>query len=145
MEINKSCPIVYKNVDKNIIRINAMIIFTFLLVFLFTQNSVCLVVIATDFTIRVFFGLKYSPICFFIKRGLRMSGVKPHLINAGPKIFAARIGLGLSIAVVLTFFLGYTTVSVVLAVVFIIAVGLEAFFNYCLACEIYPYYSKFFG
>jgi len=145
MAVNKSCPIVFKRVDKNIIRINALIIFSFISCYILTLNPVLLVLILADFIIRVFFGLKYSPICFFIKRGLRVSGVKPHLINAGPKIFAARIGLIFSISVLISYLFGYTTLSIVLASVFLIAVGLEAFFNYCLACEIYPYYYGIFG
>jgi len=145
MPVNKSCPIVYKSVDKHIIRVNAIIVFTFLLGFIFTSNPMLILMVLGDFVIRVFFGLKYSPICFFIKRGLRMSGVKPHLINAGPKIFAARIGLIFSALTFLTSLLGFTFLSTTIALVFIIAVGLEAFFNYCLACEIYPYYNKYFG
>jgi len=145
MSVNKSCPVVNKSVDKHIIRVNAVIVFTFLLAFIFTSNAIFILVVLGDFIIRVFFGLKYSPICFFIKKGLRMSGVKPHLINAGPKIFAARIGLIFSALTFLTYFSGFTFLSTTIAVVFIIAVGLEAFFNYCLACEIYPYYNKYFG
>jgi len=145
MSVNKSCPVVFKSVDKHIIRVNAVIVFTFLLAFIFTSNSIFILMVLGDFIIRVFFGLKYSPICFFIKRGLRMSGVKPHLINAGPKIFAARIGLIFSSLTFLTYISGFTFLSTTIAVVFIIAVGLEAFFNYCLACEIYPYYNKYFG
>ncbi len=145
MSVNKSCPIVFKSVDKHIIRVNAIIVFTFLFGFITTGNLMLILMVLGDFVIRVFFGLKYSPICFFIKRGLRLSGVKPHLINAGPKIFAARIGLLFSLLTVATSLLGLTLLSSTIAVVFIIAVGLEAFFNYCLACEIFPYYNKYFG
>jgi len=145
MEVNKSCPIVYKNVDKNIVRINAIVIFSFLMGFITTFNPLFLVLIVSDFIIRVFFGLKYSPICFTIKNGLNISGVKPHLINAGPKIFAARLGLVLSIIIIVSFLTGYSTFSLIVSIILSIAVGLEAFFNYCLACEIYPYYYKYFG
>ena len=145
MSVNKSCPIVFKQVDKHIIRVNAIIVFAFLLGFIFTGNPLMILMVLGDFIIRVFFGLKYSPICFFIKRALRLSGVKPHLINAGPKIFAAKIGLILAVCILIASFLGFNFLATTIALIFIIAVGLEAFFNYCLACEIFPYYNKYFG
>jgi len=104
-----------------------------------------ILVVLGDFIIRVFWGLKFSPICFIIKKVLRLSGVKPHLINAGPKIFAAKIGLIFAVSVLIATFFGFTFLATTIALIFIIAVGLEAFFNYCLACEIFPYYNKYFG
>ncbi len=145
MEISKSCPIEYKTVDKNIIRINAMIIFSFLVFFILTYNPVFLILILGDFVIRVFFGLKYSPICFVIKRILRLSGVKPHKINAGPKTFAAKIGLLFAISSLIAYVAGWEYISIGIASVFLIATGLEAFFNFCLACQIYPYFKKLVG
>ncbi len=142
MAVSKSCPIEYKTVDKNIIRVNAMIVFSFLVLFVVSSNPAYLVIIGIDFIIRVFFGLKYSPICFVIKRILRLSGVKPHKINAGPKTFAAKIGLLFSVFSLTAYMLGMETISIGIAVVFLIATGLEAFLNYCLACQIYPYYKK---
>ena len=145
MSVNKSCPIVFRLVDKHIIRVNAIIVFAFLLGFIFTGNPLMILVVLGDFIIRVFWGLKFSPICFFIKRALRLSGVKPHLINAGPKIFAAKIGLIFAVSILSATFFGFTFLATAIALIFIIAVGLEAFFNYCLACELYPYYNKYFG
>ncbi len=145
MTVSKSCPIEYKTVDKNIIRVNAMIVFSFLVLFVVSFNPAYLIMIGIDFIIRVFFGLKYSPICFVIKRILRLSGVKPHKINAGPKTFAAKVGLLFSILSLGTYILGWENLSLGIVVVFMIATGLEAFLNYCLACQIYPYYKKLLG
>ncbi len=143
MSISKSCPIEYKTVDKNIVRVNAMIIFSFLLLFVVTFNPAILIMIGIDFVIRVFPGLKYSPICFVIKKVLRLSGIKPHRINAGPKRFAAKIGLGFTVITGVGYALGLHTTVLIISLIFMIAVGMEAFFNYCLACELYPYFKKY--
>ncbi len=145
MAISKSCPIEYKTVDKNIIRINAMLIFSFLLLFIITFNSMFLIMIGMDFIIRVFFGLKYSPFCFIVKRILRISGVKPHKINAGPKTFAAKIGLIFTVMTSLFYFMGYMNIALTISLIFLIATGMDAFFNYCVACQLYPYYKKITG
>ena len=145
MSINKSCPVVFEQVDKNILKINALIIFSFLLWFVISYNPVFLFLITVDFIIRVFFGLKYSPICFFIKRGLRLSGVQPHLTNAGPKIFAARVGLMFSTLALIFYFSGFPILTIGISLVFLTAVGMDVFFNICVACNLYPYFYKYFG
>lgn len=142
MSISRSCPIEYKTVDKNIIRINAFIVFSMLLLFIISSNWMFLLMIGTDFFIRVFFGLKYSPVCFLIKRVLRLSGVKPHRINAGPKTFAARIGLMFTVLISISFVLGFSTITLMISLIFLAASGMEALFDFCMACKIYPYYNK---
>ncbi|HEB62561.1 MAG TPA: DUF4395 domain-containing protein [Bacteroidetes bacterium] len=145
MAVSKSCPIEYKTVDKNIIRVNAMIVFSFLLLFIITFNPMFLMMIAMDYIIRVFIDIKYSPICFVIKRILKLSGVKPHRINAGPKSFAAKIGFIFTTMISIAFILGFNVTALVISAIFLIATGMDAFLNYCIACQIYPFYKKIVG
>jgi hypothetical protein len=76
---------------------------------------------------------------------LRLSGVQPHLINAGPKIFAARVGLILSFLAIFSYFLGFVSLTIGISLVFLLAVGMDVFLNICIACNLYPYYYKYFG
>ena len=140
MAINKSCPVDFKMVDKNIIRLNALIIFSLLLLFVVTGNTLILTIIMADFIIRVFFGLKYSPFCYCIKKLLHLAGTKPHKINAGSKIFAAKIGLLFSVLIMLFILLDMHVTAKVIAVIFLIASGMDVFFDFCIACKLYPYY-----
>ena len=143
MAINKSCPLDFKKVDKNIIRLNALIIFSLLLLFVLTGSTVILMIVLIDFIIRVFFGLKYSPFCFCIKRLLHLTGIKPHKINAGSKKFAAKIGLIFSLMITVFMLLNMPVATKIIAVIFLIASGMDVFFDFCIACKLYPYYRHF--
>jgi hypothetical protein len=65
------------------------------------------------------------------------------MINAGPKIFAARIGLIFSALIVLTYLLNAKILAFIIAGILGLFSFLEAFFGLCVACEIYPYIYRF--
>jgi hypothetical protein len=64
------------------------------------------------------------------------------LINAGPKIFAARIGLVFSVIILLATLIGLITTALVFATILGIFSFLEAAFGICVACKLYPYVYK---
>jgi hypothetical protein len=142
MAENDSCPVDLKTVDKNLVRANAFFVFSMILIYILTNNYIFIFIILIDFALKVFFGVKYSPISRTIKYLLRKASVKIQLIDAWPKIFAAKIGLILAIIITICHFSDLTFPALIFALIFLIASGLEAFFNYCLACFIYPYYKK---
>lgn len=144
MTIDKSCPIEFKSIDLHVVRLNALFVFLFSILFLFTKIETFIYMVAIDFTIRVFFGSQYSPVCIIIKKILNLSGIQPELINAGPKTFAAKIGFILSILIFISSLFNFNILSVIIVSFLIFASGLEAIFNFCLACKIYPYFKKFF-
>ncbi|MGE5355180.1 MAG: DUF4395 domain-containing protein [Deltaproteobacteria bacterium] len=138
----ESCPVELKSINKKIVRANAFVVFLFVTLFLITQSTLIIGFIAIDFFIKVFFGARYSPVsiinCFFIRK----AKLKPQMIDAGPKIFAARIGLVLSILIVIFHLTGLYIPSLVFTLFLMSASSLEAFFDICLACLIYPWFSK---
>ena len=135
--MQESCPIVNERVDEKIVRLNGLLVFIGLLSFVFFSYKWLILIVTADFFIRVFFGLKNSPICSFIKLGLDKTHSKPHLINAGPKKFAAKIGLFLTSTLSLLYIFNFETAGQVLGIISLIAVGAEVFFNYCVACKVY--------
>ena len=140
--MEKSCPIVYQRVDENITRLNAFIVFTGLVLFVFFPIKWIIIPITTDFIIRVFFGVKNSPICHGLKWGLNKMQEEPHLVNAGPKQFAAKIGLALTSTLSLLYIFDFTLTYEIIGVISFIAVGAEAFFGYCIACKVYNLLQK---
>lgn len=135
--MEESCPIVYHRVDENITRLNAFIVFAGLLLFVFFPIKWIIIPITADFAIRVFFGVKNSPICHGIKWTLNKMQEEPHLVNAGPKQFAAKIGLTLTLLLSILYIFDFTLTSQVIGAISFIAVGAEAFFGYCVACKVY--------
>lgn len=144
MSADKSCPVDLKTVDKNMVRSNAFFVFVIIMIYLLTGNPVLILIILIDFAIRVFPGVKYSPVSRIIKYLLRKASIKPQLIDAWPKIFAAKIGLMLAIIITVFHFTNFSIPALIFGLIFLIASGLEAFFDFCLACTIYPYYKRLF-
>jgi len=131
------CPIVNERVDEKLVRLNSSIVFAGLLIFVFTPAKWIIVPIFADFAIRVFMGVKRSPICNGLKYVLDVMDAKPHLTNAGPKKFAAKMGLFLMTLVGVLLLFQFYAASNIVAFISLIAIGAEAFFGYCVACKIY--------
>jgi hypothetical protein len=136
---NASCPITFENVNAKLTRTYAIITFIILLLFVFTPFKAVIYVSAIDFFIRVFFGVKYSPICFSIKKVLNWVHVPQKMVNAGPKKFASKVGLIFTVLMSFSLFFEFTTVSLIIGLISVTAIGAEALFGFCVACFLYNY------
>jgi len=133
------CPVSEKKVNERVARVNAT--FTVLLIagFLYTQNILFVAFLAIDFFLRTTDRAKYSLVAISSKNIIKYLQVKELMINAGPKIFAARIGLVLSSLIILSYILNAKILAVVIASILGLFSFLEASLGLCVACEIYPY------
>ena len=138
-----ACPISYSQVDKHLIKAYSSIVFIVLAVSLFLNNHIGLYFIAIDFLIRVFIGIKYSPLCNLLTSAMRVTHIKPALINAGTKKIAAIVGLLFSVMITITIIFSLPIVAKLLTVMFMIAIGLDLLFDYCLACKMQSLYLSF--
>jgi len=134
-----SCPISADLINTKLTRIYSIITFLAISIYLFTPFKEVIYISASDFIIRVLFGIKYSPICYLIKNGLKISRVKIHMVNAGPKKFAAKVGLVFTVLMSIGIILNFKILSSVLGTISFIAIGAEAFFGFCIACYIYSF------
>jgi len=133
------CPISEKQINERIARLSASISFILVAIFLVTLFKPILVFLIIDYIIRGFFDAKYSPIRIagqFISNSI---GIHPRYINAGPKIFAAKIGVVLSTAILLSFHFEFMILGYVIAGILIFFSFLEGIFGFCVACKIYPF------
>jgi hypothetical protein len=133
------CPVSDKRINERVARINGAITVLLLIVFGLTQNLIPVVFLALDFFIRASDYSKYSLIALSSKRIVRYLDLNDNLINAGPKIFAARIGLVMSSLIIVAFVFNASISVLVLAGILGLFSFLEAAFGFCVACEIYPF------
>ena len=77
----------------------------------------------------------FSKVSYFLKTKILYSYYhwRNCLLSAGPKIFAARIGLVFSVIILLATLIGLITTALVFATI------LEAAFGICVACKLYPF------
>ena len=138
------CPISIKRINENVARANAYLTVGFLTAYLLTSNLLIIGFLLVDFLVRGLELSQYSPFAIASKKVVQLVALKPKFINAGPKIFAARIGLFFSVSILVTALLGFNAVSAVLALVFGVCALLEAVVGFCLACQIYPIVYKLY-
>lgn len=133
------CPISNKRVNERVARVNG--IFTVLLIILFGFTGYWFIpaFLAIDFLMRSGGLSRFSPISFLSRNILKLLSVDKLLINAGPKIFAARIGLIISSAILVASLIGLNLLALSLAGILGLFSFLEAALGFCVACEIYPY------
>ncbi len=135
----KICPVSAKNTNEIVSRMNAFFTVLFVAAYFFTGSLVYLVVLLFDFLLRNIYEGRLSPVIYLNRYMASVLSLDGRMINAGPKIFAARVGLILSVlALVFGITSGVGTAMVPVAILGLFSF-LEVAFGYCVACKIYPY------
>ena len=136
------CPISNKKIDNHVARLNGALTILFLTVFIFTGNILLIIFLITDFGLRSGIHSKFSPLAYLSRNITKALSLKPSLINAGPKIFAARVGLAFNLAIILFYLIGLNNLYLVFIGVFGTCAFLESVFGICVACQFYPFVYK---
>lgn len=144
MKVNAICPVSDKKINERVARINATFTVLILLTFVITKSVLPVLFLVADFLLRAGEYSKFSLVGISSKGIVKYFAFEKVFINAGPKLFAARIGFFLSSIIAITFFLGFYFLAYSIAWVLVLFSFLEAAFGICVACEIYPYTYKFF-
>ncbi|GET24432.1 DUF4395 domain-containing protein [Prolixibacter sp. NT017] len=136
------CPISDKKINERVARVNGAFTVLLLILFGFTGQWFIPAFLAVDFLMRSGNFSKYSILGNSSKSIVKWLPIEEQLINAGPKIFAARIGFIFSLVIFLTAFLGLNLSSIIVAGILSLFSFLEAVFGICVACKLYPYVYK---
>ena len=139
MKLYALCPVSDKKVNERVARINGAFTVLILLLSALTQSIIPVIFLAIDFLLRASDYSKYSLLGISSKGIVRYFGLNEYIINAGPKIFAARLGFVLTTLIIFSFALSAYIPAVALGGVLGLFSFLEASFGLCVACEIYPY------
>lgn len=144
---NLVCPISDQRVNEQITRLNAMLVIG-IIVLAFVLNSLFLFVfLMADFFIRAFTNLKFSPISFASHSLSNALNLPIRMIDKAPKIFAARLGFLMTLAMALLFIFSFKITAIAVASILIFFASLEFFLAICVGCLIYtylilPFYKK---
>lgn len=140
--MNTFCPISTNKIDENIARINGALTLLTLILFLITNSLVPILILVTDFAFRSAELSKYSLFSNISKKIKSYLNFEQRIVNSGPKIFAARIGLVFSILILISFLLNISELTIVFSAIFGICAFLESALGFCVACKIYPFVYK---
>lgn len=136
------CPITDKRINEQVARLNGIVTVILVVLFILFEFWPGMLFLLIDFTLRGFIDNKYSPVCQFniyLARSLNLTE-KP--MNAGPKIFAAQVGMLLSALALGAFALNCGTICLVIAGMLGFFSFLESAFGFCVACKLYPFIRR---
>ncbi len=137
------CPVSDKQIDGSVARISALLAFALISIFGLTQSIIPVAFLAVDFMLRSANLPAYSPLAFASRRIAGTLGIGKNYTNAGPKIFAARLGLFMTCLIIISLLLNAGWLAYILAGILGLFTFLEAAFGVCVACEIYPYLYRY--
>jgi hypothetical protein len=135
-KISGACPTSTEKVSETGVRLIATMAVIALLVSLFVlqpykaYNVALMAFMTVDFGLRGFGYKKYSPLAKLSSAIISVFKLGSKPINAGPKIFAAKIGFFCSLATAAFLALNWTTAAIAVAAMFLSCAALESFFNY---------------
>jgi hypothetical protein len=138
----KVCPINERQINENVTRLNALVTFIVMSIFMFTPFKWILFFLPLDFALRAWSGGRFSPVGRMNRYLVRSLNLGEILINEGPKVFAARIGLALSALALVSFVAGFNLAAYILGGILVFFSFLEAVFGFCVACKIYPIFFR---
>lgn len=142
MKTTAFCPTSTKRIDEHVARLNGGLTILILTIFIVTGSILPVIFLLADFALRSGRFSRYSPLAGLSKNITRLFRLKPVLINAGPKIFAARIGVIFNIAIILSYLSGLNNLSLGITGVFGTCAFLESVLGFCVACQFYPFVYK---
>lgn len=135
----EACPISFERINERVARVNGSLTVLSMIIFLFTPLKFIALILGADLFIRGFLKSSYSFYSLLSRKILEILDVKPVMTNAGPKIFAAKIGFLFCCIISLFHFAGMPTMCFVFGTMLLFFAFLEAAFGFCVACQVYPY------
>jgi hypothetical protein len=133
------CPISDERINERVTRINAL--FGILLVITgFASNSILFfILLLADFFIRAFTRLKYSPVSYLSHQMANALNLEVKSIDKAPKIFAARIGFLMTLAITILFLFNVSSAALVIGGILVFFASLEFALAICMGCIMYTY------
>ena len=131
------CPVSPERVDEYQVRVTALGVVFIMGLYLISGEVLLPAFLAVDFFIRAFTRLNYSPMSYLAHRIVKLIGTQAVQIDKAPKIFAARIGLVLTLLTTIGALLNLTFLSYISGSVLILFAFLECGLNFCAGCWVY--------
>ncbi len=140
----QQCPLLFRQVDATVTRINMLFVMSAIIGFLVIQNIVILLLLIIDFILRLYGYKHLSPInrlSLLIQKTLSLS---TKMEDAGAKRLAAFFGVGFTIALAIASLVHADTAVALIAGIFLFCASLDLFFGFCIACKIYYVAKKLY-
>ncbi|XCN73285.1 MAG: DUF4395 domain-containing protein [Candidatus Electrothrix aestuarii] len=127
--MNLMCPVSFKQINEKAVRVNAALAFLSILLFLLTPWKWIILIVGVDFFIRGFLNPQYSLFANISKGILSILAIKPVMVDACPKIFAAKIGFLFCCLLTASWIFTLERTALIAGAIFMTCAALEALFR----------------
>lgn len=137
------CPLAGYPIDEKAARIVAALTASIAMAIPFAAPNVQFALVALlilDFTPRAVSRPRLSPLSRLALAVLKRLAIKPHKVDAGPKRFAARIGLAMLLAMLGCLAIGSDAGLLALLAMLAVCAALESALGFCVGCWIWGKY-----
>jgi hypothetical protein len=133
------CPVSNEFVNERITRVNALITILLVLAAFLFNSAIFVIFLTADFYIRAFTSSKYSPVSFVSHRIANALNLETKKTDKAPKIFAARLGFVMSLAISVLMISGLGAAAVTVGGILVFFATLELALAFCMGCFMYTY------
>ncbi len=134
------CPLSLKQMNNCSARINAGLAVGLIIISLFWINIWIPLFLTLDFFILGF--LEKTSLRSLVAKKITKKFKIGTMVNAGPKLFAAKIGFWASLTITLCVLFNWIATYYFVAGIITAAAGAEAIFEFCLGCKIFPHWMR---
>jgi hypothetical protein len=133
------CPVSNERVNEKVVRCNALLTILLVTTAIYFESQLLLLLLVADFYVRAFTTLKTSPLTYISRNIVLWLKLELKAIDKAPKIFAARLGFLMSLAILVLFLGGFLSAALVIAGILSFFALLELSIGFCAGCYIYSY------
>ncbi len=133
------CPISNEYINERVTRLNALFGIILIVTGLVFNSVLFIIFLTADFYTRAFSNAKYSPISYLSHRMAHALNLDKKNIDKAPKIFAARIGFIMSLAIAILMLFQLNAAAIAVAGILVFFASLEFVLAICMGCIIYSY------
>lgn len=133
------CPISEERIIERVTRLNAMFGIFLVLAGLVTGSAIFPLLLMGDFYIRAFTKIRFSPLSYLSYQMTNVFHLDKKVIDKAPKVFAARLGFLMSMAIAIFMLFGFDTAAFVVGGILVFFSLLEFVLAICAGCLMYTY------
>jgi len=141
---NAACPLNFKRVNENISRINALLVSSFVLFYLYTPSIFILIFLILDFIIKLYFENLTSPLTYISRRVKKLFHIKDTFVDGGAKRLAGFFGLSFMVLLLGVHYIDSWKISFLVAFMYLTCSFLDILFRFCIGCKIYFIIKKIY-
>ena len=135
--LTQTCPISFKRVDANFIRIISVQVITIALLLIFTQELIFALILFFDFSVRILNLKQLSILAYVAQFIIKYFKIKVQLCDEAPKRFALYMGTIIIALFTFLYFFQLNIIASLLVMTLLVCAFLEATFDYCIGCKVY--------